>query len=120
MKAKITAKLETSDHDGYCSGNECEYESFIVEKKVNIPQEYKNHEVGKIININEYEWENFLDPPVLNDYGSHYCELSCKCEECGVERHDYKFTIITVEIIYDDVYNLEQIEKLDMRKIYED
>lgn len=30
-KIKITAYLETSDHDGYCSGNECEYKKTIIE-----------------------------------------------------------------------------------------
>ena len=101
MKAKITAKLETSDHDGYCSGNECEYKSQVVVKKVNVPQKYKNHELGQIEIVKEYDWEQLLVPPVLNMDGSGYCELSSKCKGGGVGRHDYKYTIITVEIVDD-------------------
>jgi hypothetical protein len=38
MKAKITARLETYDHDGYCSGEECEYECKIIEQIVDVPE----------------------------------------------------------------------------------
>lgn len=117
MKAKITARLETSDHDGYCSGEECEYECKIIERIVNAPEQYKNSKPGKIDDLSEYDWENFLEPPELNK-GSYYCSLSPKCKENKLGVHDYKYTIISVELGDEDDFN--QIEKFDMLLIYED
>ena len=76
MKAKITAKLEISDHDGYCSGGGCEYKCSTVIKIIDVPQEYKNNKRGKIRNVNEYDWIQFLDIQELNHSGSYYCNLS--------------------------------------------
>lgn len=117
MKAKITARLETSDHDGYCSGEECEYECKIIEHIVNAPEQYKNYKCGKIADTSKYNWINLLEPPELNN-GSCYCDLSPECEENNLGVHDYRYTIISVELVDDDDFN--SVEKLDMSKIYED
>lgn len=118
MKAKITARLETSDHDGYCSGDECQYECKIIEQIVDVPNQYKNSKPGKIDDIEEYNWYKFLQEPELNYYKSYYCNLSPESEEAELDRHDYKYTIICVELGDEDYFN--QVEKLDMSKIYED
>lgn len=118
MKAKITARLETSDHDGYCSGDECQYECKIIEQIVNAPNQYKNSKPGKIDDIEEYDWYKFLQDPGLNYYESHYCNLSHECVNSGLERHDFRYTIICVELGDEDYFN--QVEKLDISKIYKD
>lgn len=98
MKAKITAILETSDHDGYCSGDECEYKVEEVVKIINIPTEYKNHPIGFVKKIDETFWNKFLPQPDLSG-GSMYCELSKNCKEIGLDIHDYRYSILEIEII---------------------
>ena len=123
LKAKINAKLETSDHDGYCSGEECEYDVKTVTYIVDLPNEYKNYPQGKLLNIDEFDvdWENYLPKPILNN-GSGYCGLSEECVNHKLDIHDYKYTILSVEIINPEFINKngEYVEKLDMNKIFLD
>ena len=123
LKAKINAKLETSDHDGYCSGEECEYDVKTVTYIVDLPNEYKNYPQGKLLNIDEFDvdWEKYLPEPVLNN-GSGYCGLSEECVNHELDIHDYKYTILSVEIINSEFINKngEYVEKLDMNKIFLD
>jgi hypothetical protein len=116
MKAKIISKLETSDHDGYCSGEDCQYECKQIETVVELPNMYKLHPKGKLSNLDEFNWVMLLPEPELNKTGSYYCNLSNECETNGLDLHDYKYTILSVEIID----NEDKIEHLDMKKIYED
>jgi hypothetical protein len=124
LKAKITAKLETSDHDGYCSDEDCEYEVKTVSYIVDLPDQYNSYPEGKIKNINQFDnkWINLLPEPELNGYGSMYCCVSDECEAHGLYKHDYKYTILSVEIINSDSVNKnnEYVEKLDMKKIFSD
>ena len=97
MKARITAKLETSDHDGYCSGEDCYYESemkiFIID---NIP---KNMEIK--FNEKDFpDWINYLDYESKGSSFSQsgYCGLDDESIKNGLDRHEYKYTIILVEI----------------------
>ena len=122
MKVKILSKLETSDHDGYCSEGDCEYEVKIVETIVDIPIQYKSYPKGKINNLNEFDWKIFLPEPYINTEGSYYCGVDEECNTNGLGQHDYRYTILSVEIIDDNNDDKDQnsIEKLDMKKIFED
>lgn len=122
MKAKIISKLETSDHDGYCSGGECDYESNIIETITDVPIQYKSHPKGKLSNLDEYDWEKILPIPKLNLNGSCYCDISQKSKLFGLGVHDYKYTIMSVEFFDEnsDEENKKFIKKLDMKKIYRD
>jgi hypothetical protein len=124
MKAKITAQLETSDHDGYCSGGECEYETQTHSYIVDLPDQFKNYPEGKLNNFDKYsfEWEKLLPEPGLNYDGSYYCDVSNESETHGLDRHDYRYTIISVEIVNPEFINKngEYVEKLDMSKIFRD
>ena len=117
MKVKIISKLETSDHDGYCSGGECEYEVKVVETITDLPTQYKSYSKGKLNNFNNFDWVELLPEPYLND-GSNYCDINEECEAHGLGKHDYRYTILSVQIIDED--DINPIEKLDMNKIYED
>ena len=94
-----TALLEISDHDGYCSGNECEYESIIKIFYCNIPLEYNHYPVCTILDNNEYNWEQILLIPKINDDGSGYCELCEESKKANLYGHDYRYSIILVEIV---------------------
>jgi len=118
MKAKIISKLETSDHDGYCSGEDCEYECKEVEIIIDVPNQYKLYPKGKLTDLDEFNWKKFLPVPELNLSGSYYCGISIECECNGLGAHDYNYTILSVELIDED--DINPIEKFDMNKIYED
>jgi hypothetical protein len=124
MKAKITTQLETSDHDGYCSGEDCEYEVQTHSYIVDLPDQFKNYSEGKLNNFDKYnfEWDLLLPEPKLNNDGSFYCNLSKESETHGLNRHDYRYTIISIEIIDPEFINKngEYIKKLDMCKIFSD
>ena len=90
MKVKITAKLEISDHDGYCSGGECEYTHNIEDYIIDIPDEEYYDGINWII---------FLPTPKINNYGSYYCDNSNKSVEVNLDRHDFRYTIIKVVIL---------------------
>lgn len=98
-KAKIISKLEISDHDGYCSGGECDYECKIVENIVIVPLQYNTYPKGKLLNLEEYNWEILLPKPKINNNGSFMCKLSSKSKINEIDKHDYKYTILSVEFI---------------------
>jgi hypothetical protein len=97
-KVLITALLEISDHCGYCSGEECEYKSNQIIHLCDVPEEYEDNEIGKIDNFSEHNWFQYLPEQDINGR-SYYCDLSDECNEAGLEKHDYKYTILNVEIV---------------------
>lgn len=109
LKILITALLEISDHDGYCSGNECEYTLRKIVHLCDVPEEYQDYEVGKLEKEEEKEewsdkewseyWIHYLPEQEVNTHESYYCELNPGCESVGLERHDYRYTILNVEIV---------------------
>lgn len=101
MKAKITSILETSDHDGYCSENECEYYESKITKIVDVPSIYSSYPLGFLKNINEYNWKSFFvsDIEPYKHTKSFFCGLSDECKKNELGRHDAKYSIISVELI---------------------
>ena len=105
---KIIAQLETADHDGYCSGNECEYNikeitHFIRDK--DIPPEFADFPVGNIKikkKKSSFNWIPYLPEQSVNLSGSFFCTRSLDCKIHGnMERHSYRYTILCVEMIND-------------------
>lgn len=91
-RTKITALLETSDHIGYCSGSECDYESEVIEEIIDVPNSFepKNNE----------EYKEYLKKVnLVCGSQSNYCSLSKKCLEHGLGRHEYRYTVKKVEFI---------------------
>ena len=103
MKAKIIAKLETSDHDGYCSDAECEYKIETKTYIVDLPEKYNIYTKDKLNFYNKNDEDEFiklLPVPELNYYESQFCDLSEECSQHNLKRHDYKYTIIDIEILF--------------------
>ena len=96
----IEAKLETSDHDGYCSGEENDYEctinNYLVELPKNIIVNEEDLTPKKLLDIN-YNWESLLPEPNLHG-DSFYCYISDESKKHGLGCHDYRYTIISVKI----------------------
>jgi hypothetical protein len=105
LLARITAKLEMNNHDGYCSGDECQYTKKIVKANIVVPYPYIDSPVGKIVNTREYKWANHLPVPDVNYCGSGYC--GCRQPEGGVGQHEYRYTIKKVEIVENNKYKAE-------------
>lgn len=99
MVCLIRAKLETSHHCGYCSGNECEYIIEIKYYEVETPEEYINHPLGKLEDITKYDWASLLpEPDVEGDSG--YCKPSEESLEAGMtEIHSYRYTVLSVKFV---------------------
>ena len=103
--ARITAQLETNDHDGYCSSEECEYKKKIVKVNIAVPDRCCLYPVGEIKNeyLDVYKWANHLPVPEVNVEGSEYCRYHCP--EGGVGKHEYRYTIKKVDIIENSKYD---------------
>lgn len=97
--ARILATLEISDHDGDCSEDECEYKVKSVSYEIIAPSEYKSYPEGILIDINEHEidWVDLLPEPTLH-CGSCYCEISDECVDHELDRHEYRYNVISVEL----------------------
>lgn len=100
MKIKIKARLEISDHDGYCSGSECEYKTEIITQIVELSQ--KKYE-SCLSEIDTNVWTQFLDTPFIHSRGSYYCENSLESIDQGIDKHDFKYTILSVKTITDEI-----------------
>jgi hypothetical protein len=100
--ARITAQLETNNHDGYCSDEDCEYARKIVKATIVVPEQYSTHLVGKITNTREYKWANHLQVPEVNVQGSGYCKFVKP--EGGLGQHEYRYTIKKAEIVENKKY----------------
>ena len=102
--ARITAQLETNDHDGYCSSEECEYKKKIIKANIAVPDHYDGFPVGEIKEyLDVYKWANHLPVPKVNVEGSEYCRFVKP--EGGVGKHEYRYTIKKVNIIENPKYD---------------
>ncbi len=95
MKVKIKAKLEIADHDGYCSGGECEYSCSIKEYIIDAPY-YTPNDTSK---LNLQYLINLLPTPKIDTWGSGYCDLSDECKLNDLDKHSHKYTILEVNVL---------------------
>ena len=99
MKVKITARLEISDHDGYCSDVSNIYtdetHTYIRDTDTT------DTDITDISTVDNEFWIKLL--PIIDTYfsGSGYCHPGYESEQHGLGIHDYRYTIISVEAIMD-------------------
>ena len=111
-KIVLAYQVETSDHDGYCSGAECEYEWNIEYKEYDIkmlPKRLQNFKIGTEINIeNDLEIivdslgvKRELERDVESGMGgeSMYCELSEECFEHNLHIHEFRITPLSAKFL---------------------
>ena len=91
VPVQITFKEEVSDHDGYCSGGECELTTRIYKKVIHV-------DVGEIANRLEY-FTKYADEVICNEDGSYYCDLSDDAKNAGLQNHDHRVTVLNVELV---------------------
>ena len=91
QKVIIYYTLELSDHESYCSGNECEYsfENKILEVDIENPVIDRDDE-GRIKNQDDFI--RHIPKPFI-DGGSGYCDLSEESVAHNLDIHEYRITI---------------------------
>ena len=116
FKIKIKYSLEISDHDGYCSGQECEYQLQKIKKTFYVSEGQNNYEkiekyfslepegTLKVLFENEKhyflkneDFYNYLEKPCIGGQ-SYYCTLSEECQKAGIGHHEYKFSDVKITI----------------------
>lgn len=100
----IKYQEETSDHDGYCSGEECCYTKKERTTSIKIPADIKKE------NYKEYIMSKELITRPYVGVGSGYCSLSDECIEHGLGKHDYRITILETR---DDDEEYQKPERRD-------
>tara|TARA_B110000261_G_C12760029_1_gene228117 strand:+ start:114 stop:503 length:390 start_codon:yes stop_codon:yes gene_type:complete len=103
---RITAKLELSDHDGYCSGGENEYSSHEITCRTfignscpkYIQDTLTNLPIGDIDfnSLKNIDFTNYLRTPEVSCGGSGYCSCCDKTLFNNLDGHDYRYTIINI------------------------
>ena len=89
---EILFKEEVSDHDGYCSGGECELTTRVYKKQVDV-------EISEITNNLEY-FEKYADKVVCDhDSNSDWCDLSEEVISAGLTSHEYRITVMRVSLV---------------------
>jgi hypothetical protein len=113
---EIVAQLETADHDGYCSAEECEYNTQTVIHRCKVPVE---------LWTNNCNWTQLMPVPYKKTRGgSNWCDLTlgrvatCEsdrspndlnraCRQAGLGVHQYRYKLVSVRrlpyVFYDQV-----------------
>jgi hypothetical protein len=101
-KYKVKVRHDKSDHDGYCSDDECALDTFEKEYDISLePHENEQKEkyigkVGESYILNVYQgWPSKI-PITVGCGGSGECSLSSECKELGLTCHDEKVTILKI------------------------
>ncbi len=105
----IKVLLETSDHDGYCSDNDCIYSAVEQEHIINnvsVPDDLPD---GELLDYDDEQEQYFLSLlPKLSLWESNtnskawksgYCYLSPKSKKNNLSNHEYRYNIKSVFII---------------------
>jgi len=85
MRIEITAQLFISDHDGYCSDNECELSVRDIKHVIDLDK------IESIQDKNDEYWIRFLPEPKINTSGSYFCSNSIQCTRSGLDIHDFTY-----------------------------
>jgi len=92
IRIEILFKEEISDHSGYCSGGECELNTRVYKKQVDV-------EIGEITNNLEYFWKYADEVVCDHSSNSNYCDLSEEAVSAGLARHDNRVTVLRVSLV---------------------
>lgn len=120
MKAKISVKVEISDHENhFCSKKSiCKYTSATYTLLCNdneIPELYKSNSYGFINNFDQKDWINILPAHPVNHKKGKNCE--CKNSKESIEKkiikHDIKITFTSIELLDESTYDFETDDTID-------
>jgi hypothetical protein len=107
MRVKIFYELEINDHDGYCSGEECDYKK--IRKSAVVNYQPKNDQK---ISVRTENWEEYLPVPPVRGGGSDYCHITQEAKEAYMLNvHSHRYTVLKVEEVdrSNDIEDPEEI-----------
>lgn len=95
-------KIDEIEDDGYCSGEECNYESKMTVTYANVPTEFEDFEMDVEMKDENYDWKDLL-PKATQSNGSGYCNETENIYDLGA--HETRYTVISVKkvVIYNDL-----------------
>lgn len=100
----VQVVYETSEHGGYCSGNECSYssENKICHLHVSDHEFLVNGHEARVFNPSQnpkimQNIEKKLGVHLIGRMGSFYCDLDSESERHGLDIHDYRITVVDYE-----------------------
>lgn len=96
---KLKVRIEVSDHDGYCSGEESSYSRKTKNTYIELPHEFEMYNNG-----DDISHENLMPYlkhliPKINHTGSGYCNPCEYSNKYGLECHDYRITILSASVV---------------------
>lgn len=112
-RVRVQGKLYTSDHSGYCSGDECDLDVENFDITVDVPECYveEAETTGTVPLKPKRVWKDLLPEAELDNdsfyYKSGYCELSERARAKGLGIHDYKYRIKKVELVSGNVDSVD-------------
>ena len=107
---EILFKEEVSDHDGYCSGGECELTTRVYKKQVDV-------EISEITNNLQY-FEKYADKVVCDhDSNSDWCDLSEEVISAGLTSHEYRITVMRVSLVDSSKKRKQRRLKRDKKRL---
>jgi len=106
LNVNVQFLIETSDHDGYCSGNENDYNYTLKTIKLPLRKEcFNSIDLSKELEFMISEINNFCNSkksfyskklnklyPKLNINGSFFCEPNHQSKQNQLSHHDFRIT----------------------------
>ena len=104
---KVITKLYVSDHDGYCSEDECQLSKYDLLSIIPVPKFLRKlvKKDGVDTELSPFRAEQYLSfwreqlPKILLHCGSCYCGLSEECENEQLQKHEYKYEITNLQVV---------------------
>lgn len=120
MKAKLTIKVETSNHPySFCSEYSiCKYDSSTYTTLCDddeIPLLYKNNKYGFLNEFNQSDWQYCIIAHYIDSRQFKNCDCinSKKSIKNDIKKHDIKVTLLSVELLDEASYDLNKDYTLD-------
>lgn len=87
-------EIDNNEDDGYCSGEECNYENKMTVTYAKVPVEFEDFEMDVEMKDENFDWKMLLPKPTQSN-GSGYCDKTENMYDLDV--HETRYTIISVK-----------------------
>jgi hypothetical protein len=97
-KVKLQIWRQINDHSGKCKGAENIYSEHFLFLTVDVPEEYKNCDVGTVILSHSWKKELSTLAPKINRGDTKDCYVGSG-GKYDLNGHDYRLTVINAVIV---------------------
>lgn len=108
LLVKLEIDFESSDHDGYCSGGECEYTQEGVTRFVPLPECFIDSEIGTVLPTHDTFWSYLWEKKCCgkNDRGlydiaggSYSCQMDNNSQDSGLDQHTVRIVVMNAQVV---------------------